>query len=839
MVKRKKKNKINRKKESLMSKLFVDEEDYMDEDENTTHDDTQPIEAIKNTSNLENTSSEEINKNNTSEKESTLGLDVLDISDNSYNKFKNLDETMEFDGFDSSLYKQNRKFNGVTIGLIVTIILLVIAIGIALVFYKGTTDHQVEMINLVGKTQNEASKWCDDNKLDNTQCIFETEYSESVEEDQIISQSIASGEKLSAKSAVKFVVSEGKDPDLEIDIPDFTNMSSQEILDFFEENGFTNVTIEYEVDPKKEDDSFVSSNIQNNKAKRSDAIVILISIQQANDDMEIEVPDFKEYTKANIQAWANKYRISLVIAEEYSDTVAKDKFISQSIKAGEKIKVSTKLTVTFSKGKKIAMEDFTKMSQKEVQSWCDTNGVKCSFTDTIYSSVEKGKIAAQSVKKGTMVSSIKSIKFTLSLGDTVEIGNYKDQDYKKFEERIATINKLGANITIKKETEVTNDKNKDNILVSNTESAKMNTEINAKVYVYQAAQVDVPKCSGDEESYKKALTDLNLKPQRQGQQYSSSTSGTVIGCSVSNGKVNEGTTITYYISKGDYSPNANDFNGKTDADARNIVNTAINQGASGWSYTSSQEYNDSIASGTTFGCEISGKTVKCKVSKGKQPVVGNYVGKIWGGTTEWVVDGITLVSDGAAYHDSIPVNGIISQDIAAGTKADENTRVLVILSKGPQPPELTVGSILGCEVANGQCKIGAFTINVTEVESDQAVKTIISQSCDSTKKSCDVTISKGLTTYTTTVNIGWFSNAQDSLESAKSTYNVANAQVSFETVVNSLPKFSLQSIQFGNNNPFTKDNCEAAGGIITNGGIGCQFTYTSSTKVKIIINKNE
>ncbi len=66
---------------------------------------------------------------------------------------------------------------------------------------------------------------------------------------------------------------------------------------------------------------------------------------------KVEVIDFSSMKEHEILTWCNENNLSCNFKREYSDTVAKDGYIKQSVNAGEQVAENTKITTTYSLGK--------------------------------------------------------------------------------------------------------------------------------------------------------------------------------------------------------------------------------------------------------------------------------------------------------------------------------------------------------------------------------------------------------------------------------------------------------------------------------------------------------
>lgn len=79
------------------------------------------------------------------------------------------------------------------------------------------------------------------------------------------------------------------------------------------------------------------------------------SIETSN-KVEVIVTDFSSMSKTDIEAWCDTNKVSYTIKEEYSDTVSKGAFLSQSANANSTIYQGDKITIVYSLGKEPSAE---------------------------------------------------------------------------------------------------------------------------------------------------------------------------------------------------------------------------------------------------------------------------------------------------------------------------------------------------------------------------------------------------------------------------------------------------------------------------------------------------
>lgn len=133
---------------------------------------------------------------------------------------------------------------------------------------------------------------------------------------------------------------------------------------------------------------------------------------------KITVPDFKNLSKEDIKNWCTSNNVKYSFDEAYSDKIEKGKIISQSIDPNDVMYENDEITITYSLGKRptVTVPDFSKMSRKEIEKWCDKNNIDLDIEEDYSSKVEKGKLIKQSVKAKEKIEIDDEITITYSLG---------------------------------------------------------------------------------------------------------------------------------------------------------------------------------------------------------------------------------------------------------------------------------------------------------------------------------------------------------------------------------------------------------------------------------------
>ena len=573
--------------------------------------------------------------------------------------------------------------NKKTIALLSAVGILAVATIAAVVILLTLPGKAIQVEDFSGKTVEEIKKWATEKKLGDSQLVVEYEYSDTVDKDKLISQSIASEQKLNKDSVLTVVFSKGPDPDVEVTLPDFKGMTEEEIEKFVETNKLLDVTYEYAVDEKIEKGKFIKVNVTDTVVKRSTMLVFTISQGEDGTGEQIIVPDFSDYTKAKITNWAKANKVTINWKEEASDKIAKDKVISQDPKAGETIKTGDKITVTMSLGKTVTMKSLAKMSKDEAKKWLNDNGLVGEFSEAYSGSIEYGYVISNTPEKGD-VKQGSTVKVKVSLGK-IKLESFigkKKEDAESFKKKV---NNSEANLTFTY-SEVESTEPVGTIVSQGYDSGTYlapGTTVNFQISKGKSITVE-NKAGVSEDEFKKYISGLGLSLGTRSTAYSDKAAGTILENET--GKKAAGSTVWYKVSLGQFSPAAGDFENKSVAEARKIIENANNSGA-GWSFSEgASEFNDSVASGNTFGCSISGKTVTCKVSKGKGITVKNYVGGTAPcSTNSCSVDGVTIKQVYQSDYSDVPAGQVVDQSVGAGTVVSSGTEITLTLSKGPKP----------------------------------------------------------------------------------------------------------------------------------------------------------
>ncbi|MEG2995280.1 MAG: PASTA domain-containing protein [Erysipelotrichaceae bacterium] len=575
-----------------------------------------------------------------------------------------------------------------TIGLMIAAGILILLTATIVAIFFLFPAKKIEIPDFTNKTKAEVETWITENELSLDQVLLAYEYNETIMKDQVLTQSIVGGETLKKDDILTITLSNGSDPDLIVTLPDFKDMTHDQIEAWFTENKFSDVTYEYIPDPKIKKDYFIKSNITETEIRRSTPVLISISVGTESVGIEIAMPDFKDYTKANIQAWGKTNNVTITFKEEASETIASGKVISQDPKSGSTIKTGGKITVTLSTGKGATAIKFDGKTKKDVDAWAKTNNIKISYQETYDNKVANGVVISNTPNSGLMKSG-STMTVKISIGKP-SVENYTNKSKDSFNSYIEGLNKKSANLKVVVN-EVESDKAQGTIIeqiinsktVSGSTTVDTGTTITIKVAKLQSKNVE-NKAGSSYDDFKKYVEGLGMKVGTKTERYNDTYNSGII---VSNdtGSKTVGTSINYVASLGKYSPNASEFDGKTKTDAQNKMNSYSNLGSGSSISFNEPSYSDKPKD-LTYGCQASGKNVVCNISKGLEPKpieIISYAGKSETELVNFITSSKFIIGERTEeYSNTVASGNIISN--TTGT-FNPGTKINYVVSKGTEP----------------------------------------------------------------------------------------------------------------------------------------------------------
>lgn len=269
---------------------------------------------------------------------------------------------------------------GIFMGVIAT------ATTIGLLAMNGSS---VKVVNFVNQKKSDVEKWRKDNDIDASQIIYKYEYSEEKDKNVVLKQSLKAGESLNNDNDLKITLSNGADPSVTFELPDFTGKKEDEIKQWFKDKKFSNVVYKYEKNTEIEENTFISMDpAASTTVKRSDTVTVTICAPL--EGAEVSMIDMSSMSKDEINAWAEENKITIIYDEAYSDSIASGKVITTSVDANTIIHQGDTVTVTLSKGKQK-----TEAEVQQTQSTKPSGDTSASATDETKKSSQGSTVTTQ------------------------------------------------------------------------------------------------------------------------------------------------------------------------------------------------------------------------------------------------------------------------------------------------------------------------------------------------------------------------------------------------------------------------------------------------------------
>ena len=574
--------------------------------------------------------------------------------------------------------------------MFIAAVLFATTIGTGVYYISSGGAAVLEVTDFTSMTKEEVLAWAQQHKLSEESIVFRYEYDETAEAETVIAQSPEAGETLKPKDVLELTLSNGPDPDLPVELIDLVGKTQDAAEKWLDQNGFTDIQYRFAADEEAKPDTVLKTEPEAGKTvRRSQRITITVCSGTASDSetaAEITVPDFSTYTRTNIQAWGSTNKVTIQFQTQTSDTVAKDKVISQTPRAGNKVKQGGSVTVVLSSGKGLTVTSFVGKTKAEADAWIRQTGLKSVMTE-VFSESPASQILTQSPSSGS-ISAGGTVTFEYS-GGLVPLSDYTGKSRSEFETYVGNLNtqkNRSARITVSVSEEESDSAAGTILSQSASGNIKPGTAVTIKVAVGKKVTVADKRGVG-EDSFRTYLSSLGLKPGNISYAYDDAVkSGALIRNDT--GTYAVGSSISYTVSRGSYS-----FSYGSLINAGNswsaLYNASSEARANGWTVSSVAVESSTYDSGIiTEPCSVSGKSISCKVSSGKVVTVPDVTGmEKDAGIAAMKNAGLSASAVETGTYREEPAGQIIGQSIAAGTSAKAGVSVTLTVSKGPKPVE--------------------------------------------------------------------------------------------------------------------------------------------------------
>ncbi|MBQ6498049.1 MAG: PASTA domain-containing protein [Bacilli bacterium] len=266
--------------------------------------------------------------------------------------------------------------------------------------------------NFQGKSITDVIKWASKNNIKINQ---EYEYSDMIEEYNVISQDVKSGTNLNKVKEITIAVSEGPNPNKEIIVPSMLTWDDERVIDFVKDNYLSNVIVEF-VESDKAKDTVIEQSASGN-LKRSDELKLTFSFGEELGFSEVTLIDFTNKSKFEVEFYMKQHQLLYEFDSDFSKKIKRGLAMKQTIAAGETVHVNGEIIgVTISKGPKVKIPDLKSMSLEEITEWAIKNKVKLTFTDQYDENVKENDIISVNQEVGSVVEQGTVIKVVVSRG---------------------------------------------------------------------------------------------------------------------------------------------------------------------------------------------------------------------------------------------------------------------------------------------------------------------------------------------------------------------------------------------------------------------------------------
>lgn len=503
------------------------------------------------------------------------------------------------------------------------------------------------------------------------------EYSEDVVAGMVISQSSIVGERLYAGSTINVVLSKGPDPEVIVNLIDFTGKDIGEIQLFIEENKLMAAEILFEKSDAIQSAYYIKKNIDAESIQRKTPIKFYISTGSKDELTTVSVPDFSEYTRQQISTWSSTNNIKANFVEEFHDTVAAGKVISQSQAANTQVYDGSSITFKMSLGVGVVLENFVGKTKGAIDKFISDNGLKVNYSFSYNATQNKDVGVSMSPNASVRVPNGSTVNVTLSLGK-ISVSDFTGKTLSQLNAWVSEQNKLGANLKVTSTQDYSATTASGQLISQTPSSGDINPGTTIKASVSKGEGVVVKNFVGGT-----STSQEGLKVSTSNTYHASVPSGQVISQSISSGsKVDTNTSISLVISLGKV--NIENKTGQSVDALQSWINSVNGQGAN-ISFSSSSEYSSSVGSGAIIsqspssGAVSPGTSISVVVSKGAGVTIKNFVGG-----TSLSQDGLK-VSTNYIYSDTVAKDVVINQSRAAGSLVDSGTTISLDVSKGKDP----------------------------------------------------------------------------------------------------------------------------------------------------------
>jgi len=256
-------------------------------------------------------------------------------------------------------------------------------------------------------------KWASANNID---IKTEYEYSDNIDEGNVIVQDVEAGSVLKLIDELTVTVSNGPNYDKELVLSSWVGRNVDELIEYINTNHLNNVDITFTVNNDVERDSIISQSVKG-EIRRNTSISFAVSLGNAANLKDIKLENLVKKSLFDATFYLKRNGVKYNLTYEFSSKVKAGYVISQDPKEGTKVSPnSDTVNLVISKGKEIIVPDFSNATVDEVVEWIIENNLKVVFEERYSTTVDKDKIVSISIKKGDSIVEGTKITVTTSKG---------------------------------------------------------------------------------------------------------------------------------------------------------------------------------------------------------------------------------------------------------------------------------------------------------------------------------------------------------------------------------------------------------------------------------------
>lgn len=260
-------------------------------------------------------------------------LGDINASDIDMKKVKEEEEKKE------AIKNQKKKKKIIIGGLVALLFILTIFVSL----FVSMSNHSKEIPNLIGFEEANAIESLRINGFNTDEYEIQKEVNDTVLEGLVIKTEPAAGEVLPKGEKIIVKISQGPE---KIKLEDYSKKTEQEATNQLQLLGF-------KVEILRENSTYEQGTvIKQNPASGTELTYgDIVTLTISDGEELVDVPNFNGLTSSEVQTWADDNGMEYKETKVCSDTIEKDRVISQETSFGKKIKPGSTIKVTISTGK--------------------------------------------------------------------------------------------------------------------------------------------------------------------------------------------------------------------------------------------------------------------------------------------------------------------------------------------------------------------------------------------------------------------------------------------------------------------------------------------------------